>query len=175
MLDWPVPSQLATQLTTLLRKYAFLWTVTVEEAFQKLMVNPPVLSLPNFTKKFVIEYDYDACGVGIGVVLMQNQQLLAFLSQALKGRNLLLSTYEKALLAMELAFVVRTYHHSLKYLFEQKVGTPTYQKWISKLLGYEFSIEFKSGTDNRVIDALSRCISIEEDEMLANISFPNPI
>ena len=53
-------------------------------------------------------------------------------------------------------FVIKTDHHSLKYLLEQRVGTPTQQKWISKLLGYAFIVEYKQGKENVVADALSR-------------------
>ncbi|XP_009626152.1 uncharacterized protein [Nicotiana tomentosiformis] len=30
-------------------------------------------------------------------------------------------------------------------------------KWVSKLMGYKFEIKYKSGAENRVVDALSRC------------------
>lgn len=54
------------------------------------------------------------------------------------------------------AFVIRTDHHSLKYLLEQKVGTTAEHKWISKLLSYEFSIEYEKGVEYIVADALSQ-------------------
>ncbi len=53
-------------------------------------------------------------------------------------------------------FVVRTDQQSLKFLLGQKVGIPFKQKWITKLLGYDFVVEYKKGVDNRVADALSR-------------------
>lgn len=62
------------------------------------MTNPPVLSLPNFTKNFVIKCD--TSGVVIGSVLMQNNRLIASLSQALKGKHLFIFTDEKELLAL---------------------------------------------------------------------------
>jgi hypothetical protein len=39
---------------------------------------------------------------------------------------------------------------------EQRVGTPTQQKWVSKFLGYDFTVEYKRGRDNKAADALSK-------------------
>jgi hypothetical protein len=59
-------------LTNLLKKHtAFVWTTTHESAFVTLkncLISTPVLSLPDFTKTFVIETD--ACADGVGAVLM---------------------------------------------------------------------------------------------------------
>jgi hypothetical protein len=130
------------------------------------MTAAPVLALPNFSQPFVIECD--ASGIGIGAVLMQSGKPIAFLSKALKGKAVHMSTYEKELFALVTAiqkwrpylvgrpFVVKTDYQSLKFLLEQKVGTPFQQKWITKLIGYDFTVEYKKGVDNRVADALSR-------------------
>ena len=53
-------------------------------------------------------------------------------------------------------FVVKTDHQSLKFLLEQRIATPSQQKWLAKLLGFAFVVEYKRGCDNRVADALSR-------------------
>lgn len=46
------------------------------------------------------------------------------------------------------------------------------QKWITKLLGYNFAVEYKKGAENRVADALS--MKFEEGKItLFVISFPN--
>lgn len=57
-----------------------------------------MLALPDFNPPFTIEFD--ALGLGLGVVLMQNQRPIAFHSQLLKGKALQLLTYEKELLAL---------------------------------------------------------------------------
>lgn len=72
-------------------------------------------------------------------------------------------------------FFIRIDHHSLKNLLKQKVGTPIQHKLISKLRGYEFLIEFRSGHSNRVVDALSRCGFETNDALLDFILFPTPI
>jgi hypothetical protein len=117
--------------------------------------DPPVLALPNFNKSLVVECD--AYGYGIGAVLMQDGRLIAYYSQGLKGKNLFLSTSEKELLALVLAvkkwrpnllgkaFVIKKDQQNLKHLFEQRVGTPMQQKWITKLLGYPFVVIYKKG------------------------------
>lgn len=76
-------------LTQLLKKNSFHWGVAAEEAFtalKKVMTSLPVLALPNFSKKFIIETN--ASGQAVGAVLMQETHPIAFLSQALKGRQL---------------------------------------------------------------------------------------
>jgi hypothetical protein len=57
-------------------------------------------------------------------------------------------------------------------LLEQKIGTSFQQKWITKLLGYDFVVENKKGVENRVADALSRKEGWEEDGSLALLSIP---
>jgi hypothetical protein len=73
---------------------------------------------------------------------------------------------------LEKPFVVRTDQQSLKFLLEQKVGTPFQQKWITKLLGYDFVVEYKKWVENRVADALSRKEGWEEDGSLFLLSIP---
>ena len=185
---------IAAPLIALLRKDSFTWTPAASKAFQLLkdaMSSPSVLALPDFTKPFVVECD--ASGLGVGAVLMQNQRPIAYNSQALKGKALAFSTYEKELLALVVAvkkwrpyllgrpFVIKTNHQSLKYLLEQKIGTPAQQKWITKLLGYAFIVEYKHGKENVVADALSRREDtglVEADcskvGTLCIISFPTP-
>lgn len=92
---------IVASFTSLLKKNVFHWILVASEAFDELMTamnSPLVLALPNFSKPFLIECD--ALGVGIGVVLMKENRPLAYLSHALKGKTLDLSTYENELLAL---------------------------------------------------------------------------
>jgi len=93
---------------------------------------------------------------------------VAYFSAALKGTSLTLSTYEKEMLAIVKAirkwrhyllgkpFIVRTDHKSLKYLLEQRIATPAQTRWLPKLLGYDYTIEYKKGVENQAADSLSR-------------------
>jgi hypothetical protein len=95
---------IVVSLTDLLKKNAFLWNESAEQAFlelKKAMTSSPVLVLPDFTKPFVIECN--ASGRGIRAVLMQGQRPIAFFNQVLKGRFFLMSTYEKELEALAAA------------------------------------------------------------------------
>ena len=108
---------------------------------------------------------------------------VAFFSQALHGRNILLSKYEKEMLALVLAiqkwqsyllgqtFVVRTDHQNLKFLWEQRITTYAQRKWLPKLMGYDFQVEYRKGIENQVANALSRK---EENAEFATISTPVP-
>lgn len=138
------------------------------------MVNPPVLALPNFSEPFLIETD--ASRVRMGAVLMQNGHPIAYISKAFSKRNGLLSAYERELLAVVFAvrkwqyyltlqqFIIRTDQHSLKYILDHRLATPFQQKWLSKLAGFDFLIEYKKGPENTVADALSR---VSQSQLLA--------
>lgn len=39
---------------------------------------------------------------------------------------------------------------------EKQEVNPEYKKWLIKLMGYQFEIQYRPGTENKVVDALSR-------------------
>ena len=112
--------------------------------------------MPDFSQPFVVECD--TCGVGIGAILSQNDKPVTFFSEALKGSMLALSTYEKEMFAIVKAirkwhpyllgkpFIVRTDQKSLKYLMEQRITTLAQTRWLPKILGYDYTIQYKKGS-----------------------------
>jgi len=61
-------------------------------------------------------------------------------------------------------FKVKIDHDSLKYFLEQRISSEEQQKWVTKMLGYDFEIVYKKGKENIVADALSQ--KDEKDEAL---------
>lgn len=59
------------------------------------------------------------------------------------------------------AFVVRTDQKSIKELLQQTIHTPEQQRYVRKLLGYDFVIEYKPGKLNVAADGLSRMYEAE--------------
>lgn len=89
---------------------------------KKAVTQPPILKLPDFLKPYTIECD--ASGGELGAVLMQEGQPIAYFSKALKGKALLLSTYERELLALVSA-VQKWRSYLLKQSFKIKIDQPT--------------------------------------------------
>lgn len=131
-----------------------------------MLSSAPVLQLPDFDKEFIIECD--ASGSGFGGVLHQGGGPVAFFSCAIAPRHAKLAAYERELIGLVQAvrhwrpyvcgrpFVVRTDHYSLKFLLDQRLSTILQHHWVSKLLGFDFRVEYKPGKQNVVADALSR-------------------
>jgi len=129
------------------------------------MVDIPLLTMPNFQLPFEIETN--ASGMAVDAILMQSRKPLAFFSQALSERARRKSVYEWELMAIVFAVqkwrqhlmghpvIIKIDQRSLKYLLEQRVLVGEQQKWVSKLLGYDFEVQYKLGKDNRVADELS--------------------
>ncbi|GJS65334.1 putative mitochondrial protein [Tanacetum coccineum] len=160
-------ASISKPLTLLLKKNSFVWNPNAQTSFGTLkeaMSQAPVLALPNFNKSFTVEID--ASGMGIGAVLQQGGHPIAYLSKSLSSKHQALSAYEKEFYAVLMAlekwrrylldkhFKIKTDHFSLKYLLDQRLTTHFQAKWLPKLLGYDYEISYKKGSENYVVDAL---------------------
>ena len=67
---------------------------------------------------------------------------------------------------------IKTNHQSLKYFLEKRVSSQTQQKWVSKLRGYDYEINYKKAKDNLVVDTLSR--TFDAPVSLSAIAIPIP-
>jgi hypothetical protein len=162
-------ARIASPLTELLRKDAFVWNPTAESSFHQLkqaITTAPVLKLPNFAEPFTLEID--ASGIGVGAVLGQGGHPIAYFSKKLSLRRQKQSAYIRELLAITEAlakfrhyllghkFVLKTDQKSLRSLLDQSLQTPEQQAWLHKFIGFDFQIEYKPGKENIPTDALFR-------------------
>lgn len=111
--------------------------------------------MPNFSLPFIVEAD--ASGYGIGAVLIQQDRPIAFFSKLLGPRARQKSIYEKELIAICMAvlkwkhyllgrhFRIHTDQQSLKYIMQQREVGENYQKWVSKLMAFDFEICVQNG------------------------------
>jgi hypothetical protein len=116
----------------------------------------------------------------------QGAQPLAFFSKKLCPHMQMASAYDREMLAITGAvkkwrqyllgrhFRVYTDHKSLKNLLSQTIQTLAQQKWLTKLLGYDFEILYKPGKENVVADALSR-ITSDENPVYTALSSCTPL
>jgi hypothetical protein len=63
--------------------------------------------------------------------------------------------------------VIRIDQWALAHLDEQRLTTPWQHKALTKLLGLQYTIEYKRGAANQAVDVLSRHPSIPVAEVLA--------
>ncbi|KAK3136157.1 hypothetical protein QOZ80_5BG0428960 [Eleusine coracana subsp. coracana] len=144
-------------------------TIEAMAAFDRLkqaLTTAPVLCLPNFNMTFTVECD--ASGSGCEAVLHQGAGPIAFFSRPVAPRHQGLAAYERELIGLVQAirhwqpylwgrrFLDKTDHYSLKFLLDQRLATVPQHHWVSKILGFNFTVEYKPGKQNIVADALSR-------------------
>jgi hypothetical protein len=148
---------------------------------KRALTTTSVLQLPNFDINFIVKCD--ASDTGFGAVLHQGSGPVAFYSKKIVPRHAKLAAYERELIRLVnvvrhwrpylwgSSFVVCTDHYSLKFLLDQKLATVPQHQWASKLLGFDFQMEYKPGRANVVADALSRR-DLEGESSLAALSAP---
>ena len=150
------------------------------EAFDRLKaacLQAPILSIPDFSKPFLLETD--ASGKGLGAVLSQKQSdgryhPIAYASCIMNETEQRYHSNKQEFLALKWAvteqfheylspygknrneFVVRTDNNPLTYIFSMANLDAAGQRWVAHLASYNFALEYQKGKDNTVADFLSR-------------------
>ena len=192
-------AQIAEPLHRLLRKSSksFNWTPECEASFHTLkakLTSPPILAFPNFANPFIVSTD--ASDKAIGGVLSQlhdgQDRVLAYWSRQLSKAERNYSTIEREALAAVGAikefypylygfpFKLITDHNPLTSLKDIKDTGGRLARWLLFLQQFNFTVEYKKGTQHSNADTLSRrppdhpeiamvkaCTSINDLEFLA--------
>ncbi|GJY31110.1 putative reverse transcriptase domain-containing protein [Tanacetum coccineum] len=132
---------------------------------QKLC-SAPILALPEGSENFVVYCD--ASRKGLGAVLMQRENVIAYASRQLKIHEKNYTTHDLELGAVVFAHkmwrhylygtkcVVFTNHKSLQHILDQKELNMRQRRWLELLSDYDCEIRYHPGKANVVADALSR-------------------
>jgi len=166
-------SDVTAPIRVLLKKdIAFYWDKEQEASFQmckKILSEAPVLKFYSSTEPVVLSCD--ASSKGLGAVLLQNGQPVAYASKALTDAEKRYAQIEKELLGIVFAckyfhyliygrdqVTVETDHKPLELIWKKPlVNAPMrLQKMLLRLQPYSLNIVYKKGKDIPVPDALSR-------------------
>ncbi|GJR50307.1 putative reverse transcriptase domain-containing protein [Tanacetum coccineum] len=144
------------------KKVAFEWGDKQEAAFQTLknkLCSTPILALPQGAKNFIVYCD--ASHKGLGVVLMQNEKVIAYASQKLKIHEKNYTTHDLELGAVVFALkicrhylygtkcTVFTDHKSLQHILDQKELNMRQRRWLELLSYYDYEIRYHPRKANR--------------------------
>ncbi|GJS30878.1 putative reverse transcriptase domain-containing protein [Tanacetum coccineum] len=163
-------SKIAKSMTKLTQKNVkFDWGEKEEAAFQLIkqkLCSAPILALPKGSENFVVYCD--TSHKGLGVVLMQNEKVIAYASRQLKIHEKNYTTHDLELGAVVFALkmwrhylygtrcTVFTDHKSLQHILDQKELNMRQRRWLELLSDYDCDIRYHPGKANVVADALSR-------------------
>ncbi|GKE28601.1 retrotransposon protein, putative, ty3-gypsy subclass [Tanacetum coccineum] len=136
----------------------FDWGEKEEAAFQlikqKLCI-APILAFPKGSENFIVYYN--ASHKGLGVVLMQNDKVIAYASRQLKIHEKNYTTHDLELRAVVFAFkmwrhylyetrcTVFTDHKSLQHILDQKELNMRQRRWLELLSDYDCEIRYHPG------------------------------
>ncbi|GJX55859.1 putative reverse transcriptase domain-containing protein, partial [Tanacetum coccineum] len=168
-------SKIAKSMTKLTQKgIKFDCGEKEENAFQLIkqkLCSAPILGLPKGSEDFVVYYN--ASHKGLGDVLMQRENVIAYASQQLKIHENNYTTHDLELGSVVFALkiwrhyrygtkcTVFTDHKSLQHILDQKELNMRQRCWLELLSDYDCDIRYHLGKANVVADALSHKERIE--------------
>ncbi|KAJ9180916.1 hypothetical protein P3X46_009103, partial [Hevea brasiliensis] len=136
------------------------------DELKKCLTEAPVLTLLTPGKEYTVYSD--ASHNGLGCVLMQDRNVIAYASRQLKPHEKNFPTHDLELAAIVFALkiwrhylygekcYIYTDHKSLKYLGTQKELNLRQMRWLELIKDYDCLIDYQPGKANVVADALSR-------------------
>jgi hypothetical protein len=161
----------------------FNWSLRCNEALEHmkvLLTTAPALAQSDIEKPFDVYCD--TSGSGLGCVLMQEGQVIAYASKQLCRHEEHYPTHD-----LELATVVHalkiwrhyllgnichiyTDHKSLKHIFTQSELNMRQRRWLELIKDYELEIHYHPGKANVVADALSckascHCLTVKTSDI----------
>ncbi|GJT68191.1 putative reverse transcriptase domain-containing protein [Tanacetum coccineum] len=167
--------KISKSMTKLTQKgVKFDWGEKEENAFQLIkqkLCSAPILDLPEGSEDFVIYCDVSH--KGLGAVLMQRENVIAYASRQLTihEKNYTTHDLELGLVVFALKIwrhylygtkcTVFTDHKSLQHILDQKELNMRQRRWLKLLSDYDCDIRYHPGKANIVADALSRKERIE--------------
>ena len=160
------------------------------EAFDLLKtkcMTTPVLAFADFEKPFLLEADTSSCG--LGAVLSQKEDddkyhPVTYASRELKGGEKKYHSSKLEFLALKWAmtdqfkeylqyrlFTVRMDNNPLTYVMTTPNLDVIGHRWVTAMAGYNMTIEYLKGTENKIADLMSRvheCLDLETVTVLLN-------
>lgn len=147
------------------------WTHDQEEAFNRLkqlVTEAPVLKYFEPSQELTLQSD--ACGTGLGAVLTQNGQPIAFASRALSDAETRYAQIEEELLAIEFSLekfhqykygrplTVQSDHKPLEVIYKKPLhrAPKRLQRLLLRLLVYDVTLVYRRGKQMELVDTLSR-------------------
>ena len=119
-----------------------------------LLTIAPVLAQPDIEKPF--DVFCDASSMGLGCVLMQEGQVIAYACRQLRKHEVNYPTHDLELAAVVHALKIWRHHKNLKYIFTQPKLNMRQCRWLELIIDYNLEVHYHPGKANVVADALSK-------------------
>jgi hypothetical protein len=151
----------------------FVWGPEQQQAFDDLklaIVNPPVLCMPDFSRRFILQTDTSSSAVA--AVLLQEvdgfRQPIAYASRTLTSPERNFSAYELECLAVlfglekfrayveHVEFDLETDNQALMWCLSHPRQLGRIARWIVRISSFKFVVHHIRGTQNVIADTLSR-------------------
>nr|GEW51267.1 retrotransposable element Tf2 [Tanacetum cinerariifolium] len=169
-------SKIANSMTKLTQKNVkFDWGEKEEAAFQLIkqkLCSAPILALSKGSKNFIVYCD--ASHKGLGVVLMQNEKVIAYASRQLKIHEKNYTTHDLELRVVVFALkmwrhylygtrcTVFTDYKSLQHILDQKELNRRQRRWLELLSDYDCDIRYHPEKSNvKILEAQTEALKPE--------------